>query len=408
MRRHHPRLRLALALSGACACSTPAPAVPQAAPAGQPGLQETEQQFQELLQRASQIAGEQQRRLDPLPEGQVRPLRAVVMEAAGRCQWRQQAQDAWREAAVDDLLEGGAEIRTALGATMALRIGQNASLLIGQSSRVLLPQVAQEGAALRTTVQLTRGRADFKVDRVGLTNDFSIVTPSTTLAVRGSAVRVQYGGLRGTETFASPTNELDAIEVRYFLTKLTAYLSGGAVTRDQVQDPVLAALFESLGPPGVVSAFLQALLEKSPALAPDELLSRLLNVNYQEFVTTLDPGGVFACPTIENGVQGLQAMRVQISPCTLCEQLFTISNAWAGALIENGIADPTDPATIDGFNQTVMKLATFCPPDLFGFQGFFQEIDRFCHAHTTNPQLCNDLFKQVAGLTSDPSPGSPQ
>ena len=47
--------------------------------------------------------------------------------------------------------------------------------------------------------------------------------------------------------------------MQYFLTKLTSYLSGQGVTSDNRPDPVMAALFQSIGPTSLVSAFLAAL-----------------------------------------------------------------------------------------------------------------------------------------------------
>jgi hypothetical protein len=56
----------------------------------------------------------------------------------------------------------------------------------------------QDGDVLRTIVTIDRGRADIQVDRVGLMNDFSVLTPSGSLAVKGTGMGVKYDGFTGT------------------------------------------------------------------------------------------------------------------------------------------------------------------------------------------------------------------
>lgn len=193
----------------------------------------------------------------PIPDGQVKVLEAVVMHVEGRVQWREGAESPWKTAEVDDRLRPGAMIRTGRRSSVALRVGLNGSVLVDRNSRLILPRIIQTGATLRTTAQLLRGRADFKVDRVGLTNDFSVITPSTTLAVRGTAYGVEYGGFSGTEVFAARTNVLRAIEIRYFLSRFSYYLSGAAISSDRHANPVLAALFETFGPPKMLSGLVE-------------------------------------------------------------------------------------------------------------------------------------------------------
>ena len=186
-------------------------------------------------------------------EAQAEALRAVVLSSAGRAQWRGEEEAQWKDAAVDDVLEPGARIRTGRNSTMVLRVGQNATVMVDRNTRMALPEILRDGQTLRTAVQLTRGRADFKVDRVGLTNDFSVVTPSTTLAVQGTDWGIEYGGFEGTRVFGARANEIAAIELRYLLTRHSYFLSGGATSSDGHRNPVIAEMFKSLGPPRVQS-----------------------------------------------------------------------------------------------------------------------------------------------------------
>lgn len=120
------------------------------------------------------------------PEGRdVKELKAVVMAVKGRAQWRANSEALWVEAEVDDILETSAEIRTGRNSSLKLRVGQNAMLLVDRDTRLDLAEMSQVGDRLRSVIGLRRGRADVKVDRAGLTNDFSVITPSGTLAVQG-------------------------------------------------------------------------------------------------------------------------------------------------------------------------------------------------------------------------------
>lgn len=186
------------------------------------------------------------------------PLQAAVMEVNGRVEWRADEERPWRQAAVDDLLDPGARIRTGRDSTMTLRVGHNATVMIESHTRMALPRVLRDGETLRTLVEVSRGRANIKVDRVGLTNDFSVVTPSGTLAVRGTGFAVSYGGLEGTRIEAARFNDIASIEVRYFLERFAMAVSARAITTDRHPNPAVARLFRGFGPPRIISAVVEA------------------------------------------------------------------------------------------------------------------------------------------------------
>lgn len=192
--------------------------------------------------------------VEPLADGETRTLQAMVMHTHGRSQWRPDADDAWRDAAVDDVLPAGSMIRTGLKSALTLRVGLNATVLIDSNARVTLPQIAHAGATLETAIKVERGQADIKVNRVGLTNDFSVVTPTGALAVKGTGFACQYDAFNGTSIVGSRTNMMNAIEVHYYASKLAFYLSGGAISSNDAQNPTLAALIESSPPPSTNKA----------------------------------------------------------------------------------------------------------------------------------------------------------
>ena len=182
----------------------------------------------------------------PLPKGDTRQLGAIVMLVTGRCQWRMDETSSWKKAAVNDLLEPGAFIRTGLRSTLTLRCGLNSTVLVDSNSRVQLPSLMQDGDVLRTIVTINRGRADIQVDRVGLMNDFSVLTPSGSLAVKGTGMGVQYNGFTGTSVVGARHNRMNAIEMRYFMSDGYKWLmSGGAVSTNSVQNPATVAALET-------------------------------------------------------------------------------------------------------------------------------------------------------------------
>lgn len=187
--------------------------------------------------------------VEPLPRGQTKPLQALVMNVKGRAQWRPSDKAPWKDAKVNDLLNPGAQIQTASRSSITLRAGLNATIIVHRSTRMDLAQILQEEAVLRTRAAVRRGRVDFKVDQVGLTNDFEVLTPTTTLAVRGTGFAVTWGALEGVEIDALDANAIHAIEVRYLRTNLSYYLSGGGATRENQPDPVEVALDKTVSRP---------------------------------------------------------------------------------------------------------------------------------------------------------------
>jgi hypothetical protein len=108
--------------------------------------------------------------------------------------------------------------------------------------------MVKDGETLRTTAAVTHGRADFKVDKVGLSNDFKVVTPSTTLAVRGTEFAISTGPLKQVEVVGARRNAINAIELKYALTNTTVQLSGSASSSSSVSHPAHAAVVAAAPP----------------------------------------------------------------------------------------------------------------------------------------------------------------
>jgi hypothetical protein len=164
------------------------------------------------------------------------PLQARIIDVSGKARWRASADSEWKEASVNDDLSPGAEIRTGMRSRVTLRF-RNATVLVDSSTNFSIPTIEQEGDVLRTIAAVRSGRADFKVDKVGLENDFKVVTPSTTLAVRGTSFSTITGPLKGVEIVGARENAMRAIEVRYAALNQTVEMSGGAQAKSTSETP---------------------------------------------------------------------------------------------------------------------------------------------------------------------------
>ena len=190
----------------------------------------------------------------PLGKDEVRVLQAVIIKVEGVVQWRPSTKGKWQKAKVNDLLAPGAEIRTGRKSSVTLRVGLNATFKVDRQSRVAIPEIVQKGGVLKTRVALRYGRADVKVDRVGLDNDFAVASPSATLAVRGTAWRMWWDVNKGFRAVGVPRNKLRAIEVEWMRGR-QAFLSQQDGVNEFYKDAALSAYAKSyyVPPPGYES-----------------------------------------------------------------------------------------------------------------------------------------------------------
>ncbi len=173
---------------------------------------------------------------DAAPSASATQLQARIIDVSGKARWRSSPDGEWKDAAVNDDLSPGAEVRTGMRSRVTLRF-RNATVLVDSSTNFSVPTIEQEGDVLRTIAAVRSGRADFKVDKVGLQNDFKVVTPSTTLAVRGTSFSTVTGPLKGVEIVGARENAIRAIEVRYAALNQPVEMSGGSEARSTSETP---------------------------------------------------------------------------------------------------------------------------------------------------------------------------
>ncbi|MGD9692555.1 MAG: hypothetical protein AB7G17_11090 [Phycisphaerales bacterium] len=218
-------------------------------------------------------------------------LKAVIMKVDGpNARWRANEQAEWKQAEVNDVLSAGAEIDVGLRTEVAIRAGKNATIIVNRMTRLILPVLSEDAEAFRTRAVLVRGKADFKVDRVGLNNDFAVVTPTATLAVGGTGFSLSFGPFAGTEMEGLNSNRVRAIEVDWAASNIQSVLSGGGRLADGQVDQARAALLDSIGAPQ--SAGVQEVgateVVADLGFAPDRtaLVSQAINTAMQSFAAT--------------------------------------------------------------------------------------------------------------------------
>ena len=179
-----------------------------------------------------------------LAKGKTRVFQAIVMKVTGTAQARADRKSRWTQLKVNSVLRPGVVVRTGRKSMVALRVGANATLLIDRQTRVAIPEIIQVGDKLKTRVSIQFGRTEVKVNRIGLSNDFEVSTPSASLAVRGTAFRVMWDVVHGHRAIGVPGNRIHAVHVDY-LRRVKAALSRADSTSDEFPLPALDAWFET-------------------------------------------------------------------------------------------------------------------------------------------------------------------
>lgn len=106
----------------------------------------------------------------------------IPVKVSGKVQFKTDSGE-WQD--VKDYIPAGAETRTGLKSTLTLNPGSENE--VTQKSGIVqkVPSSQEDAEEFSKDVSIKHGKTDFKVDKVGLSNDFKVVNPSTVLSVRG-------------------------------------------------------------------------------------------------------------------------------------------------------------------------------------------------------------------------------
>jgi len=197
-----------------------------------------------LLLVVAAFGQEKKPAVTPLPAGQTRVFEAVVIGVEGTAQARTKPDVPWKQLVLNDKLAPGVVVRTGRESHVALRVGPNATMLIEHQTRIAIPEIVQDGEKLKTRVSMAFGQADVRVDRIGLTNDFEVATPTATLAVRGTTWRVSWDAVAGAKMVGVESNKLHAIELEY-LEGTKAWLSHADGSNSMYKMPSIASYYQT-------------------------------------------------------------------------------------------------------------------------------------------------------------------
>jgi hypothetical protein len=121
---------------------------------------------------------------ESLPKDPNQPEQTQLTPASstGKAQFKTGDSD-WQD--VNGYVPQGAEIRTGMKSSVTLNPDTDTSTTMGSGQRKSAPKEGEDTSQFGTDTTTTQGKEDFKVDKVGLSNDFKVQKPSNSLGVRG-------------------------------------------------------------------------------------------------------------------------------------------------------------------------------------------------------------------------------
>jgi len=194
-----------------------------------------------------------------------RTIEIRVIEREGRVKWRSSSAIPWKDAKqaeVNDVLPPGSEVSTGSKARCTLnfvlkgwKAGEtpHATAVVDSNSDFSIPtcELVQEadGDVFRAIAKIQVGTTGIKVNRITARNDFNVVVPDGTLAVRGTGFNLSTGP-GGTEVTGAPGNAIAAIQLKYAAISTPVVLSGGggeAKSSSDSPEPATNSLIASIG-----------------------------------------------------------------------------------------------------------------------------------------------------------------
>lgn len=200
-----------------------------------------------------------------------------VIEREGRVKWRSSSATPWKDAKqaeINDVLPPGSEVSTGAKARCTLnfvlkgwKAGEtpHATAVVDSNSDFSIPtcELVQEadGDVFKAIAKIQVGTTGIKVNRISARNDFNVVVPDGTLAVRGTGFTINTGPMGGTEVTGVPGNAIAAIQLKYAAISTPVVLSGGggeAKSSSETPEPATNSLVTSIGAPPVAGTVASA------------------------------------------------------------------------------------------------------------------------------------------------------
>ncbi|HEY7119280.1 MAG TPA: hypothetical protein VH475_22005 [Tepidisphaeraceae bacterium] len=117
-------------------------------------------------------------------------LPITVTGVEGNVQVRDGADKPWRHAAVGMTVTEGAEFRTGPHSAVRVLIPPDQTITLDRLGVIKLMQVLRQGDTIKTRVGMPFGRTRYDIEEAGLEHQSELVSPSSTLAIRGTKVSI--------------------------------------------------------------------------------------------------------------------------------------------------------------------------------------------------------------------------
>jgi hypothetical protein len=117
-------------------------------------------------------------------------LPITITGVEGMVQFREGSDKPWQKATVGTTVTEGAEFRTGPRSAVRVLIPPDQTITLDRLGVIKLMQVIQDGNTVKTKVGMPFGRTRYDIEAAGLEHQSELVSPSSTLAIRGTKVSI--------------------------------------------------------------------------------------------------------------------------------------------------------------------------------------------------------------------------
>src|SRR6266581_9671067 len=118
------------------------------------------------------------------------PMAITVTGVEGNVQVREGSDKPWQKAVVGMAVTEGAEFRTGPRSAVRVLIPPDQTITLDRLGVVKLMQAIQQGNVVKTKVGMPYGRTRYDIEEAGIEHQSQLVSPSSTLAIRGTRVSI--------------------------------------------------------------------------------------------------------------------------------------------------------------------------------------------------------------------------
>ncbi|HSI34611.1 MAG: hypothetical protein ACAI43_22420 [Phycisphaerae bacterium] len=117
-------------------------------------------------------------------------MRVTITGVEGMVQVRESGDEPWKKAVVGMSVTEGAEFRTGPRSAVRCLIPPDQTITLDRLGVIKLMQALRDGNVVRTRVGMPYGRTRYDIEEAGIEHKSELVSPSSTLAVRGTRVSI--------------------------------------------------------------------------------------------------------------------------------------------------------------------------------------------------------------------------